>query len=594
VNNKPSLTAIYTALACTILSLLTFGYLFNGEPNLIQVLPFAFKSADPSLFPHDFFVASASSFPSFYPYLLGKALAVFGIYKFHFIAYVLTRFAVLWLTFLLAFELFGKTEIAVLSCVLAAASPFCNMLTLLGEDPILKTAFFQTSLAAPMVLGALLLFLRKRYIAALLITAGIYYINGLAANFAAALLFAASLSGEDKKEKIRAWLCFAAAVAPAMIYYAGLKNIYGGESAQFMPLLRQWYAGHYFPHSWPAQRWERIITFALLLTAVFNFTLPLGKHEKTEKRFLLCFGALWLAAYLFSEILPCGKITVLQLFRSDSVFFLLAVIHCAAAVFLLLEKGDMKHAGAAALLILSLTEMTPPYYAAAAALGALTLAKFPERTFRIAGLAGAAASVLFLFTLPLKIKALSAAAIFGLMLAEKPLPRAKYILVCVLGLAQLSPLWLERMKTFDFQDTEPVLISWRQTQLWARDNTPKDSIFLTPPELNGFRVESRRTPVFEWIDAAAMHWAPGYETLWHKTLRATRAQYRQLEKSPDDYQRYALEPSGDFGNLIRRYAINYVIVFRSNVLPLPVVYQNGTFTVYDTASILKADRSKSP
>ena len=91
-----------------------------------------------------------------------------------------------------------------------------------------------------------------------------------------------------------------------------------------------------------------------------------------------------------------------------------------------------------------------------------------------------------------------------------------------------------------------------------------------------------------------MHWAPGYETLWHKTLRATRAQYRQLEKSPDDYQRYALEPSGDFGNLIRRYAINYVIVFRSNVLPLPVVYQNGTFTVYDTASILKADRSKSP
>ena len=150
VNNKPSLTAIYTALACTILSLLTFGYLFNGEPNLIQVLPFAFKSADPSLFPHDFFVASASSFPSFYPYLLGKALAVFGIYKFHFIAYVLTRFAVLWLTFLLAFELFGKTEIAVLSCVLAAASPFCNMLTLLGEDPILKTAFFQTSLAAPM------------------------------------------------------------------------------------------------------------------------------------------------------------------------------------------------------------------------------------------------------------------------------------------------------------------------------------------------------------------------------------------------------------------------------------------------------------
>src|SRR4029453_15938708 len=55
---------------------------------------------------------------------------------------------------------------------------------------------------------------------------------------------------------------------------------------------------------------------------------------------------------------------------------------------------------------------------------------------------------------------------------------------------------------------------WRQAQDWARRNTPKDAVFLTPPREAGFRVFSERTVVGEWKDGTQQYFDDAFVREW--------------------------------------------------------------------------------
>jgi hypothetical protein len=45
---------------------------------------------------------------------------------------------------------------------------------------------------------------------------------------------------------------------------------------------------------------------------------------------------------------------------------------------------------------------------------------------------------------------------------------------------------------------------WIGVQLWAKENTPIDAMFITPPYLQGFRIYSERGAVAEWKDDSSI------------------------------------------------------------------------------------------
>ena len=67
--------------------------------------------------------------------------------------------------------------------------------------------------------------------------------------------------------------------------------------------------------------------------------------------------------------------------------------------------------------------------------------------------------------------------------------------------------------------------SWREVQDWVRLNTPKDAIFVTPPQEAGFRVFSERTVVGEWKDGTQQYFDEKFATNgprgWRRWVRPT-------------------------------------------------------------------------
>ncbi|MFA5160762.1 MAG: DUF6798 domain-containing protein [Elusimicrobiales bacterium] len=468
-------------LVCAAVSLFVYGCAYSSSPNTAQIIPFIKKLMNPSLYPGDFYIASQSAFPSLYPLLMARLAAFFPLESLHFWLYAALKIWFMRLIYLLAMEISGREDAAVLSCLLCALSPITNVFSLMGEDPLMKAAMFQTSFSAPLAALSLIYFLRRGYMRAFALVWAVYFINGLTANFLLVMYAAAFVAvKENRRAMLRAGAGFAGLMAVWAVWYLRLKNPFGHAGPEFAAILKLWYPGHYFPSQWEMSKWRNVAVFLPLLAYLYIRGMGGCRRAAEAKAFLFAFAAMWAAALFFSEIFPVRQMLVLQFFRSDSLFAPLAMVF--AAVFIA-DSGGLRGAASSALLCLALLEFSNP-------------------------LAGQIAGAAFL-------------ALRALPCAPQPAPdsRLKYVLPAALVAVLFVPFMLERVLYFglDFKDAGDR--AWIETQLWAKQNTPPETVFLTPPDMRGWRVFSERSPVTEWLDGAAMHWAPGAERIWFSRER---------------------------------------------------------------------------
>jgi hypothetical protein len=146
-----------------------------------------------------------------------------------------------------------------------------------------------------------------------------------------------------------------------------------------------------------------------------------------------------------------------------------------------------------------------------------------------------------------------------------------------LGAARAAPaalavlvvaLWL-RLDVYEHFSGRWEAGAWRRVQAWARLNTPRDAVFLTPPEQTGFRVFSERTIVGEWKDGTQQYFDDGFAREWD-------ARMREL-----DAQRFLELPSARILELARRYGASYVVLPRSAARKdLDLAFRTPGFDVY--------------
>lgn len=169
------------------------------------------------------------------------------------------------------------------------------------------------------------------------------------------------------------------------------------------------------------------------------------------------------------------------------------------------------------------------------------------------------------------------AELFTVPLAEKPLRLAMAVTLMALAMA--------RAQSLGAQTRSPAVVGLRDAELWARDHTPSNTLFITN---YGWRTLSQRPAVLLTPNLTEEIYTPfrsirdrnlflfglyGIADTWrdmgiYKIIAASDAGYRRLTRD-------------DFMELSRRFGAPYLV--RANdepALDFPLVYRNATYGIY--------------
>ena len=129
---------------------------------------------------------------------------------------------------------------------------------------------------------------------------------------------------------------------------------------------------------------------------------------------------------------------------------------------------------------------------------------------------------------------------------------------------------------------------WINVQIWAKENTSTETVFITPPYLEGFRIHSQRGIVAEVKDGApgiyaikfAIKWWHRMNDLGYKNLSIT-----VLDFAPECKQGYNALSEIQLVSLGEKYKVSYVVVEKPRELNFKLVYQNEHFKVYSIGDV---------
>jgi hypothetical protein len=137
--------------------------------------------------------------------------------------------------------------------------------------------------------------------------------------------------------------------------------------------------------------------------------------------------------------------------------------------------------------------------------------------------------------------------------------------------------------------------AWHRTQIWARDHTPKEALFITPLHKWWFyeadwRVFSERAQVASLADMLEIAIVPDYLQTWTKRFDDLAPGARaQFQGDPFDNRQitaraYASLSDADLLQLARAYGATYVVVEKPHLRPWPVVYENEGYLIYQVGN----------
>jgi hypothetical protein len=110
--------------------------------------------------------------------------------------------------------------------------------------------------------------------------------------------------------------------------------------------------------------------------------------------------------------------------------------------------------------------------------------------------------------------------------------------------------------------------SWKDAEQWARLNSPKEAVFLVPPDRQGFQLGSERNVWVDWRQGAAVMWSPSFYARWW-------ARFPEVAR---------LKTHSDFSAYAAAHRIDYYVVERKqdtrNPPPEAPVYSNAAFDIY--------------
>ncbi len=517
-----------------------------GQGDQAITVPFVKSYAQPELYPGDDLIAEKNHLYTILWPLLGqvsRALRL-DLPPLFFLLRMVFLCASFFSFYTLSLELFKHHGAAVLALFF-----FCFPVYTLGGVPVMDAGLTTRLAALPFLIFSLRCCLRKKFILCSFLQGLGFLIHPLSAIFVTAMtaVFAVFSFKEFGWKKILGGLLVLPAVVSPLLAWMILQAPAGASwfraDEEWLALLRTRSSHHVFPFSWP----PRMYMGAVLVIGSFVLS---WKHRPVpfQHRFFQCalgvFLFFCLLGTLFTECIPLPLAIQLQLFRASKF------IHCFTALYYAhfcareLEKNKgFFHMALAALPAVSLFFVSSARIQAWAAFGGCLLALWLWRC----------------------------------RARRNPSPQ-HYLMAGALPLLIFSVL-SQHFHSLSIGSSQDRY--WREIQWWANENTPADALFIVPPYLSGFRVESERAVYGEWKDGTQMFFNPVFgKSWWSRMERLGAKPGRPMAESfrlirEDGF----LKTAAPFLAEGRRVFLAAPLRMRN--LSFPVVFQNGKYAVFE-------------
>ena len=133
---------------------------------------------------------------------------------------------------------------------------------------------------------------------------------------------------------------------------------------------------------------------------------------------------------------------------------------------------------------------------------------------------------------------------------------------------------------------------WVNAQLWAKDNTPKDTRFITPPHIYGnyisdWRVFSERPVVVTLAELQEVPFYPEYLPDWEKRFEAVapgaikRFDYNYFTSRVYTAEAFYSLTSKELIDVSREYHAPYLVIEKPHLQDFPIAYENAEYVIYD-------------
>lgn len=589
--------------------------------DLFVYLPMARYLQDPSLYPGSPLIQDLLSLP--YPLYRLYAL-VYHQYVFYLI-FVATRFL-----FVLGLVLFGKSiwrdrSVVWIGVILVIFTP--GAFGTLGQSSVLLFEANQQAVAVPILVFALALAAARRFDWGFAVAGLAFNLHPIVSTVVLLILAAQVLPeaiGQTPSISLRQigrlfTLAFLAAL-PTIVWILAQKGTsIVAIAPNSLEIARFALYFHLFPSTFSPQEY---VTTALMLAylALSVKQNTLGLHRPFVLISVGVIAFYCLIGILFSEVIPTTIILKLMPFRS-TIFLKIICLFCAASYlrfrmrsgmardylivaftifgFLVNERillwaltadilitylsgrlGWLAGAAAAALALFALLEVllnpNPPRFLSAIALD-------PRELFFSVGLpntiiAAALALIVVLGDYLGRCQPYRIASLVGRAGFEKWSTVAVLTLLAVgtiLILAVPAPLD-ERIQI----PMRPPLSDLERAENWARENTPIQTIFITPPDIeySGFMLLSQRSTVGDYKQAGQALLDAQFGPIIYRRLADLGCPGPWMPWCVGN--RYGSFDAATFRVVAARYGACDVLTTSTQNVELPLVYENESFHIY--------------
>ncbi len=604
----------------TAISIAHLGYLY-GDGDMGAWIPLIRHAMDPNVFRHDWFVTLHEGFNAPFIWMMAQASRLVGLETAFFLLHILERMLLVLGVFFVSRCLNPSRVAATLAAVLA----LCAYHWHLGGNPFAASTTTPHTLAIVPAVFALGFVLAERPIAAAVAAAVTTYIHALL-GVQVALLVLGCIFVFERRSSRSVWMAlgaYAVLAAPVLIPI-GLGQWQDTQGAALSGRDYIAIAGgirapwHYLPSTWPVWRYLIFLTygFAAALAAVL---VRDRLRPGPQRRALFLLGAIFglcLFGTVFVEWIPSSTVLKLQFFRLMVFVRLFGSVYIASYIATWLGEPTPLATLFGALVIASAVH--PYAFAVSITLAAgwrlrreLPALAWPWVRPEVFACLVAATLLLLGDTVlppgtptgggPLRLTALQLEwmAIVGAGLftwwSFQLARQTQYAPALALGVVALATGLLGARllpRPLTWHDVPAAAHSrievrryarddWELLCEWIRRHTPLDAVFLTPPDIEGFRFRAERASVLEF---KAFAFEEPHTLEWRDRLFDVTNHFafaRDGDRFEEIHRAYASLSTDQVRVLCQKYGARFVIRERGDTLSLPIRFENAQYALYE-------------
>ncbi len=523
------------------------GYHY-GTYDQIFHLPFLKKIADPTLYPGDPFFSLIAQHYTFFWYAFIPFYRSGILEGAMFVVHLAAIYATFWAIWALSETLF-HSPLASLMASVSLAFPHAGF----AGFPLLEFSLLNRTVVLPVLLWAIVLYLRRRYGLAYGLLGLMYNLHVISVHFVLAMFVLDSVlrfSRIGLRRLAGGLVAFGVCAMPVLLWKAS------GPPIDFS-LRPDWFAAmtlgiyhnaFYFGSPFP-QIWLATLSGlgSLVLFAVGRRLAPATEEGRTATHFMGAVLIILVVEFATTYWLPVTIVIQMQIMRVSVYGLLWGYLYFANYLVERFRSGRLSQFDGGTLALATCLLPTP-----------------------------------FMLLIIWGVQRL----ITSLRWRQIVLPAGLALLFagCV-AIAQQFGLWGPGIYVF------PHRTDWYEAQVWARDNTPKDALFITPPHIYGYyesswRVSSDRSTVALFSDLMDVMYSPEYLETWRARFEDVApgafAQFRGdfFENQAITARAFYSLSSAELQRIAHKYGAGYLVMEKPNLRDFPVTFENRRYIIY--------------